>query len=52
MNAYWRAANYLPVEQIYVFDNPLLRDPLRLSHVKPPVVGHWGTTPGFGTLTA
>ena len=46
MNAYWRAANYLSVGQIYLFDNPLLREPLKLSHVKPLVVGHWGTTPG------
>ena len=46
MNAYWRAANYLSVGQIYLYDNPLLREPLRLSHVKPLVVGHWGTTPG------
>ena len=46
MNAYWRAANYLAVGQIYLYDNPLLREPLKLSHVKPLVVGHWGTTPG------
>ena len=46
MNAYWRAANYLSVGQIYLYDNPLLREPLTLSHVKPLVVGHWGTTPG------
>jgi xylulose-5-phosphate/fructose-6-phosphate phosphoketolase len=46
MNAYWRAANYLSVGQIYLYDNPLLREPLKLSHVKPLVVGHWGTTPG------
>ena len=46
MNAYWRAANYLSVGQIYLYDNPLLREPLKLSHVKPIVVGHWGTTPG------
>jgi xylulose-5-phosphate/fructose-6-phosphate phosphoketolase len=46
MNAYWRAANYLSVGQIYLYDNPLLREPLRLEHVKPLVVGHWGTTPG------
>jgi xylulose-5-phosphate/fructose-6-phosphate phosphoketolase len=45
-NAYWRAANYLSVGQIYLYDNPLLREPLLLSHVKPLVVGHWGTTPG------
>ncbi len=46
MHAYWRAANYLAVGQIYLYDNPLLREPLRLAHVKPLVVGHWGTTPG------
>src|SRR5487761_2356789 len=46
MDAYWRAANYLSVGQIYLYDNPLLREPLALSHVKPLVVGHWGTTPG------
>ena len=46
MNAYWRAANYLSVGQIYLYDNPLLREPLALAHVKPLVVGHWGTTPG------
>jgi xylulose-5-phosphate/fructose-6-phosphate phosphoketolase len=45
-NAYWRAANYLSVAQIYMYDNPLLREPLTLGHVKPLVVGHWGTTPG------
>ena len=45
-HAYWRAANYLSVGQIYLYDNPLLREPLKLSHVKPLVVGHWGTTPG------
>jgi xylulose-5-phosphate/fructose-6-phosphate phosphoketolase len=46
MDAYWRAANYLSVGQIYLYDNPLLREPLKLDHVKPLVVGHWGTTPG------
>jgi xylulose-5-phosphate/fructose-6-phosphate phosphoketolase len=46
MNAYWRAANYLSVGQIYLYDNPLLREPLTMDHVKPLVVGHWGTTPG------
>jgi len=40
------AANYLSVGQIYLYDNPLLKEPLKLSHVKPLVVGHWGTTPG------
>lgn len=46
INAYWRAANYLSVGQIYLYDNPLLKEPLKLEHVKPLVVGHWGTTPG------
>ena len=46
MNAYWRAANYLSVGQIYLYDNPLLRVPLKLSDIKPLVVGHWGTVPG------
>jgi xylulose-5-phosphate/fructose-6-phosphate phosphoketolase len=46
MNAYWRAANYVSVGQIYLYDNPLLKEPLKLSHVKPLVVSHWGTTPG------
>ncbi len=46
MDAYWRAANYLSVGQIYLYDNPLLKQPLERSHVKPLVVGHWGTTPG------
>ncbi len=46
IDAYWRAANYLSVGQIYLYDNPLLHEPLTLAHVKPLVVGHWGTTPG------
>ena len=46
IDAYWRAANYLSVGQIYLYDNPLLRKPLKLSHVKPLLLGHWGTTPG------
>jgi len=46
MDAYWRAANYLSVGQIYLHDNPLLREPLRMEHVKPVLLGHWGTTPG------
>ena len=46
MNAYWRAANYLSVGQLYLFNNPLLKKPLELTDVKPMVVGHWGTTPG------
>jgi len=46
IDAYWRAANYLSVGQIYLYDNPLLKEQMKLSHVKPLVVGHWGTTPG------
>src|SRR3989442_2815644 len=46
MDAYWRAANYLSVGQIYLLDNPLLRQPLQVQHVKPRLLGHWGTTPG------
>jgi xylulose-5-phosphate/fructose-6-phosphate phosphoketolase len=46
IDAYWRAANYLSVGQIYLYDNPLLREPLKLKHVKPRLLGHWGTTPG------
>jgi xylulose-5-phosphate/fructose-6-phosphate phosphoketolase len=45
-NAYWRAANYLSVAQIYLYDNPLLKQPLNQSHIKPTLLGHWGTTPG------
>ena len=47
LDAYWRAANYLSVGQIYLLDNPLLREPLRPEHVKPRLLGHWGTTPGL-----
>ena len=50
MDAYWRAANYLSVGQIYLLDNPLLRDPLEAAHVKPRLLGHWGTTPGQNFL--
>src|SRR4051812_28405845 len=46
MDAYWRAANYLPAGQIYLLDNPLLREPLNAAHVKTRLLGHWGTTPG------
>src|SRR5471030_2676120 len=46
MDAYWRAANFLSVGQIYLYDNPLLKEPLTLAHVKPMLLGHWGTTPG------
>src|SRR5438309_12014728 len=50
MDAYWRAANYLSVGQIYLYDNPLLREPLQLKHVKPRLLGHWGTTPGLNFI--
>jgi len=50
MNAYWRAANYLSVGQIYLYANPLLREPLKLEHVKPRLLGHWGTTPGLNFI--
>ncbi len=52
IDAYWRAANYLSVGQIYLLDNPLLREPLTLAHVKPRLLGHWGTTPGLNFLYA
>ncbi len=52
INAYWRAANYLSVGQIYLFDNPLLREKLTLDHVKPRLLGHWGTTPGLNFIYA
>ncbi len=50
IDAYWRAANYLSVGQIYLLDNPLLREPLTLSHIKPRLLGHWGTTPGLNFI--
>ena len=50
MDAYWRAANYLSVGQIYLFDNPLLKKPLELEHIKPRLLGHWGTTPGLNFI--
>ncbi len=50
MDAYWRAANYLSVGQIYLMDNPLLREPLKPEHVKPRLLGHWGTTPGLNFI--
>src|SRR3989454_6909184 len=50
MNAYWRAANYLSVGQIYLYANPLLREPLKLEHIKPRLLGHWGTTPGLNFI--
>ena len=52
IDAYWRAANYLSVGQIYLLDNPLLREPLRAEHVKPRLLGHWGTTPGLNFIYA
>ena len=52
LDAYWRAANFLSVGQIYLLDNPLLREPLRLDHVKPRLLGHWGTTPGLNLVYA
>ena len=52
LQAWWRAANYLSVGQIYLLDNPLLREPLRPEHVKPRLLGHWGTTPGLNFLYA
>jgi xylulose-5-phosphate/fructose-6-phosphate phosphoketolase len=50
MDAYWRAANYLSVGQIYLYDNPLLKQPLTLEHIKPRLLGHWGTTPGLNFI--
>ncbi len=50
MNAYWRAANYLSVGQIYLLDNPLLKKKLKIEHVKPRLLGHWGTTPGLNFI--
>ena len=50
MHSYWRAANYLSVGQIYLLDNPLLKEPLALAHVKPRLLGHWGTTPGLNFI--
>jgi xylulose-5-phosphate/fructose-6-phosphate phosphoketolase len=50
LDAYWRAANYLSVGQIYLLDNPLLREPLQAEHVKPRLLGHWGTTPGLNFI--
>src|ERR1700719_1660080 len=52
IDAYWRAANYLSVGQIYLYGNPLLAEPLRIEHVKPRLLGHWGTTPGLNFLYA
>ncbi len=52
LDAWWRAANYLSVGQIYLMDNPLLAEPLRPEHVKPRLLGHWGTTPGQNMVYA
>lgn len=50
IDSYWRAANYLSVGQIYLYDNPLLKEPLQLAHIKPRLLGHWGTTPGLNFI--
>ena len=50
IDAYWRAANYLSVGQIYLLDNPLLKEPLQRPHIKPRLLGHWGTTPGLNFI--
>ncbi len=52
IDAYWRAANYLSIGQIYLLDNPLLEEPLKLEHIKPRLLGHWGTTPGLNLIYA
>ena len=52
LDAYWRAANYLSVGQIYLLENPLLKEPLTKEHVKPRLLGHWGTTPGLNFIYA
>src|SRR3954471_23341440 len=52
LDRYWQAANYLSVGQIYLLDNPLLREPLRPEHIKPRLLGHWGTTPGQNFIYA
>src|SRR5438034_2097663 len=52
LDAYWRAANYLSVGQIYLLDNPLLKEPLKPEHIKPRLLGHWGTTPGLNLIYA
>ncbi|MGO6719861.1 phosphoketolase [Rhizobium ruizarguesonis] len=52
IDRYWRAANYLSIGQIYLMDNPLLREPLRPEHIKPRLLGHWGTTPGLNFIYA
>jgi XFP N-terminal domain len=52
IDAYWRAANYLSVDQIYLYDNPLHKQPLELEHIKPGLLGHWGTSPGLNFIYA
>src|SRR6266536_247515 len=52
LDAYWRAANYLSVGQVYLLDNPLLREPLLREHVKPRLLGHFGTVPGLNLIYA
>ena len=50
IDAYWRAANYLSIGQIYLYDNPLLKQSLTKEHIKPRLLGHWGTTPGLNFI--
>src|SRR6478672_13358346 len=50
IDAYWRAANYLSIGQIYLYDNPLLKKPLEREQIKPRLLGHWGTTPGLNFI--
>src|SRR5271165_682721 len=52
LDAYWRASNYLSVGQIYLLDNPLLGEPLKREHIKPRLLGHWGTSPGLNLIWA
>jgi len=52
IHGYWRAANYLSIGQIYLMDNPLLEKSLELQHIKPRLLGHWGTTPGLNLIYA
>src|ERR1700686_4022082 len=52
LHAYWRAANYVSAGQIYLLDNPLLVEPIKLEHIKPRLLGHWGTTPGLNLIYA
>ena len=52
IDAWWRAANYVSIGQIYLLDNPLLKQPLSLEHIKPRLLGHWGTTPGLNMIYA